>query len=764
MTKNDCSYNQPRLPNPDTLSYLRSLPLNEQRSRDEIQLYLKTKQEKHNGKLQSNDEVIDIEYPQTLYVALSAIDEIQNEIASLAADEYGSQFIEVICRISAPYSLIAARKLLRGICKYIVHLATHRYGSHSVQTILELSISDSLFEKYDEFSNQEVIRILEIREEESAKSQGIDVDQTLPSIQDLIVMTLDYLLPFVPHLAVHICGSHVLRSFLCLLTGVHMSHVRRFGNILDVGSKFLESGSICRRKKKKKEDKITINPFTNDSGNSFCLHGNMFMSKLNYTTHSRIDIKSERLQIILHSFITSLLGTNKTTNTLTKDKKRTYQCCTNVLMPGKLQQLACHPSASPLIFLLIRVMTYYTYHTHSTSGNNISPNIVPKTFHELEMYNYRLGILPVEPMFPPFSPAEHIVHQILCWNPIITESKMTTNASMKQPYANELIYAYAGHPCGSHILECVLRYSHNDLFYEIVKSTGLLNNIEIINDYIQHPVSNFVIQTLLCSIRTSSQAEQINSSLQPLICNGYLLYSENKRRGILWRLVEILAKFKLEVEQKIILKNMCIGFSVLEQSIQNTTLTSSEPQNLAEKIHKLISCTISQTKGKQIKLDSIGVRIIYHLLRFYPRLCIDTLSGVLKLSPMELEYIANDGLGSRCILDGILDGPSHQEPFQRAIEYLLQKLQGHWLVLANQRIGHHVVKKIFTSLKSVEQKSFLCSELAKGIHRLSGNSMGRSIVDECSLMLYIRDKRKWLYTVRKNVDKKRLLKKSKLIR
>lgn len=123
-------YNRPRRSNVETVAYLRGLPLDVEASKAEISSFL-------NQTEKSDD------FPESLAAALSAIDEIQMEIASLAGDERGSQCIEVLTHISAPYSEVAARVLLAGCSGYHVHLATHRYGSHVVQTILQLAVASS---------------------------------------------------------------------------------------------------------------------------------------------------------------------------------------------------------------------------------------------------------------------------------------------------------------------------------------------------------------------------------------------------------------------------------------------------------------------------------------------------------------------------------------------------------------------------------------------------------------------------------------------
>ena len=119
-------YHRPRRPSAETIRYLRSLPLDLATALPEIRAF-------------ANDTK-SLEFPSALAAALSALDEIGQEVASLAGDEHASQALEVLVRLTAPFSATAARKLVAACAGYAVFLATHRYGSHVLQTILQLAV------------------------------------------------------------------------------------------------------------------------------------------------------------------------------------------------------------------------------------------------------------------------------------------------------------------------------------------------------------------------------------------------------------------------------------------------------------------------------------------------------------------------------------------------------------------------------------------------------------------------------------------------
>jgi hypothetical protein len=120
------------------------------------------------------------------------------------------------------------------------------------------------------------------------------------------------------------------------------------------------------------------------------------------------------------------------------------------------------------------------------------------------------------------------------------------------------------------------------------------------------------------------------------------------------------------------------------------------------------------------------------------------LKGVLEgLSETEIEILARDGLGSRCILDGILDGPANTSVFASAFKSLFVKLKGRWTSLSTDRVGHHTVKKLFHALPKMDDKAQLVEELVDGGNRLIGNAMGRSVAEECMVHIYSENRKEW---------------------
>lgn len=674
-------HNRPRRSNVDTVSYLRGLPLDIEAAKAEISCFL----EKESGD----------DFPQSLAAALSAIDEIRMEIASLAGDEYGSQCIEVIANVSAPYSEIAARVLLAGCSGYHLHMATHRYGSHVVQTILQLSVSSC--------SETD----LALHEEAPQFKDSLD---TLPTLSELIHEMVEELAPHVATLAVHVCGSHVLRTLVSVLGGVDL--VSASPN----GSTKVETGAILRGKKKSKKKKKR-KPTVDESNVPHA-------GTMNIVYRKDARIKVGDFSSSLKSLTLALLG--KPSN-----------------QPGELQQLAIHPSGGPLLIVLLRVLTY------STESAEKELEIQNSGSHKREaiISDFRLGISRQEPCFANHSLAHNMVQRILCWQEDATE----------QEHVGSIIYGLSGEARGSHLLETMLRLAPDDVYESIIKCGGF-ESPSSMQEYVEHDVSNFVIQTLLTTIREKEQAEAILKIVEKIISSGLAIDATRKRRGILWRSAELAAKFR--VGQESLLKAVRLGFGAINaasgeindgvDSKKKKQRKKASAVDIKDCVSRLISLRRPDQEGDRIILDAAGTRSVYHMLRFSPRLCEDVLNGIVEdMTTEDLLLVAKDGLGSRCILDGILDGPVTSPIFIAATKSLLAKLKGHWVSLSTDRVGHHTVKKMFKALPKIDDKAKLVEELESGGNRMSGNSMGRNVVETCFVDVYRENRKEWRKTVSK---------------
>ena len=345
--------------------------------------------------------------------------------------------------------------------------------------------------------------------------------------------------------------------------------------------------------------------------------------------------------------------------------------------------------------------------------------------------DHHLGQVRPEPCFELGSPAHKLAERMLCWE----------RNSDQQKWAADVIFGLAGEARGSHCLETLLQLSPDELYSDILRVGDFLSS-ETLREYADHSVSRFVVQTIVATVRTQDQAEKVLEALDPLVSSGFILDPEKKIRSILWRMAETASKYG--ICQESLLKSIINGFAT----------TSADISKLQPCICLLLDAKKPERDGERLSLDVAGTRAVHYMLRFEPRRCKHVLSGILELSSDLIELLMKDGLGSRCIIDGMLGGPIKESVFSGALAKLAAKLSGRWVAISTDRIGHHVVKKLFYALKDLKAREELVKELVDGKIRLSGNSMGRTILSECLVHEYeINGSKEWNRLIKKRLEK-----------
>ena len=112
----------------------------------------------------------------------------------------------------------------------------------------------------------------------------------------------------------------------------------------------------------------------------------------------------------------------------------------------------------------------------------------------------------------------------------------------------------------------------------------------------------------------------------------------------------------------------------------------------------------------------------------------------------------------KSIIDGVLEGRTTEKIFSKFVRKLLEKMSGRWVALSVERVGHHTVRKVFSALKSMDDRATLSAELAGGINRLNGTSMGRSTIASCFVKEFLEGQTVWSEAVKKLSDKEKFVK------
>lgn len=635
---------RPRRPNPDTIAYLKSLPLDEEAAQGEI---LNFYNHEKDSNCSGSTETPSSDFPSSLAAALTALDEIRQEVASLAGDERGSEVLEVLIKITAPHSLSASHKWLTSCLGHAHHLALHRYGSHVLQTVLEQSfLSTSILTTSS--GNQEDLAL----HLDSPVNMEEWQTTTKDDLWDLLGQLQQELLPVALQLKTHLCATHVLRTLFLIMGGIVCSNLQ----------------SPRRGKVKSKTNGKAFSALAS-SGSG------LLGSRIHYleTYHRR--------------------PSDNTITTAALDEWADALASPSAgVPPTELHELVCHASGGPLLVVLLRSITYRDNPNKKNRSSTDAADAVARS----------LGTLPSEPKFDDNSKACFLAKSILC---------LEENQSVQ---SEDAVYGLAGDARGSHVLDIILRLCHDEMHERIIEVGKFRDSLQ---EYVEHDVSNFVVQTLLATVRNAKVAEILVKACVPLIESGLILDAHKRRRGILWRLTEMAVQYR-------------VGEAMILQTLQLAC-----PGNKIAAM--LLDPKRNSANDNRLTLNVEGTRALYYLLHFSGAEGI--LEGLVAMSVDDLDALARDGLGSRCVWDVLFEphsGTGYGAAFTKARTKLLTKLKGRWISLATDRVGHHAVLKLFRSLPTMKARGELMRELSEGRHRLQGNAMGRSILSECEVDSY----------------------------
>lgn len=645
MVEETQEYGRPRRPNPETVSYLNGLPLDESLAAQQVRDYVA-----HFQKRETTNAHEEPEYPPLLTATHAALSSIQKELASLACEETPSLQVETLLRISCRFSVMAKRAVLYSMATYWPFLCTHRFGSHVAQTALRCVVANCEF-NLDEFDDEGK----EIAED-SYGSLFSNEDDT--SLACLMLQTLEELKPYASELAVHVCGTHVLRSAICILSGVEF--VDAFApNRNDEQSEWDVGGLAAARRgklkdKKKKKKKKQPSGADGDSHSRQEVTTVKAMSMIPDLQSDKFDEDGKVLMQDLINVICLCDGNNRS-----DDGK--------VPPPGELQQRSCHPSAGPLLIQIIRVLSYLDEQSRQSLEKSKSNDIESAA-------DRRLVILPREPQYDQGSNAELIVHKLLCWDLSISHNESDTGESANtQPYAGDVIYGLSGEPRGSVLLETILRCCPDSFHNELCQTGGFYVE-ETLREYAFHSVSNFVVQAVLNTVRKKTQAAKLIKCLCVMIEDGSILNfkggdgdspGNNKRMGIIWRGLEMCVLKSSSQDQEQIIHAMMRGYGSISSGCADNEVDDevggrkkrSRAKGLSaqECIPMLLGLKPAGTSveedsgcGYRLILDASGARALHHIFNFSERLRLEWVKGFMRVYGQEdLVKIANDGLGSR---------------------------------------------------------------------------------------------------------------------
>lgn len=264
-------------------------------------------------------------------------------------------------------------------------------------------------------------------------------------------------------------------------------------------------------------------------------------------------------------------------------------------------------------------------------------------------------------------------------------------------------------------------------------------------------MSNFLIQAVLQRVEDSSMAEEIVGA----ISNHALDLLRARRAGVLWRAAQACVRLRLKPQiQTQLLEDVGaavlagqtgaasrafdaeVGISKGEVNKKDSRAASDPFKSAREWVPALLSPRLpGEAVGESSGLDRLflnvsGARIVQNALLFDPPVAAPVVKAVSALPEAVLAAVARDNIGSRCLLDPILDeaaaggarrgngNKARNKPAEDARRTILRAFKGHLLAMACDRVGWHVVLKCFRGVDMKEKRYVSHSRLIITLARI----------------------------------------------
>lgn len=270
--------------------------------------------------------------------------------------------------------------------------------------------------------------------------------------------------------------------------------------------------------------------------------------------------------------------------------------------------------------------------------------------------------------------------------------------------------------------------------------TCLPPNLPRLLEFCEHGVSNFLIQAALQRADDKALAEKmvgaISDSASELL--------KARRAGVLWRAAQACVRLGLDAKtQTKLLEHIAVAVQAGHTGAPPPPPTSasggggdaedskggdgelSSPPSTADAfkaarawVPALLSPRLPGEGGLgRLFLNVPGARIVQNALLFDPPVAAPVLKAVAALPEDVLAAIARDNMGSRCLLDPILEaagarggggggskGKSKNKPAEDARRAILRAFRGHLVAMACDRVAWHILLKCFRGVDMKEKR------------------------------------------------------------
>ncbi|CAN0055481.1 unnamed protein product [Ectocarpus sp. 12 AP-2014] len=599
------------------------------------------------------------------------LEELKHQTASIMEDRQGSVVAEKMARRLSPLQLRTMLSRCRG---YMLSLANNRYSSHVLQTLL--SVAGQVVE--DEISGDDDADEegdTQHYEEEPGTAAVGDGRKKIDKMQDILLSLVSELSGAWAELFADISGSHVGRGFLQVLGGMPILSEKR-------GRQSRHAHSIGTA-----VGPARIGARGNNNNHS---NGSSVGTKGEASATPAVDPEAlEKWSTpykhrVPRSFVAAL---GEVTSEL------------EALPASELQTLACGTFGCPLLVMLLRVhgnLATATREDNPGSSSAAETMALPCLKHE--------------------SVAMEIVKKVIEWD--------------DEERSAQVVYAISGENTASHFLEAVLWLSPRSFFEELYHRCFESKLLE----FCEHGVSNFLIQAALQRADDKALAEKMVEAISD---NASELLKA-RRAGVLWRAAQACVRLRLKPKtQAKVLQDIALAVQAGHTGSAPPRPQTGESNPKAEQDKQAAASDYSPSIADAFKaarawvpallsprlpgeggLDRLflnvpGARIVQNALLFDPPVAAPVLKAVAALPDDVLAAVARDNMGSRCLLDPILEAAGARgggkdggknKPAEEARRAILRAFKGHLVAMACDRVAWHILLKCFRGVDMKEKR------------------------------------------------------------
>eukprot|EP00947_MAST-08B_sp_MAST-8B-sp1_P002935 g2935.t1 len=662
-------------------------------------------------------------------------EELRGKEASMASDKLGSVFVEKLLRQSTDDQL---RAFVGGLKGYYPFLVCNRFSSHVMQTLLALAGPVVDREQRLEAKGGQHQQLDE-GDKRGKKTKGgdhgdddddDDDDEDLDALGDdgdddedlgddaagasssssssmgsMLTSMFEELRGGICDGTFDPCASHVIRTLLSVLAGDHVTTPKRSQNP--------NSGSASAKKKKKKKKKKQQPNFAPTPENS----------GLAAKKAAEAEAKANRLKVP-PAFPEALFAV--------VDLLLAYS-------PHELRDMACHNSASPVLQLLLKLLPGL-----GKEGNRRSAALVERVFG-WKKRGARRGHDGEGDDDDDEDDDEEEDEDAGAGEEVDAKTVGDVDAVIKDAI-------------GSHCVENILAHLPDATFEGAWR--GSFAGPARLALLATHPKANFVVQALMACARTRAQAEAMLAALVPA-CGDI-------RRagavGVFWRLAELSAEYGRSQ------KELCKGILKAYAPAGGPSAGEEDGKEIA----RLLGLTPDAAAGAAaasagavggsgggggggeraewvphgITMSVPGAYTFAALLRFNEgmagKVLKRVLEGLLRLDAATLKGLACSSVGSRYVLDAVLDagGPNAGKTIKWAKQALTDSLAGQVAATGADRVGAFVVQKLFKE-GDLARKAAIAEECSEGHRVLDATPAGRIVLKVVRAEQFGRDRRAW---------------------